>query len=124
MSVEIVDLTPTLVGGAIKWQMCYTNKNQCQPAAPYPAIDLAYNAQNNLIVFQIVNDQTGLDVKFASDPIWIQPNTKPQAPVVNPHNQIKNVMPGGGKSLAFIDENTGNSMLLKYQLNFQDKDHN
>ena len=88
MSVEIVDLTPTLVAGSVRWQMCYTNKSQCEPAAPYPTIDLAYNSQNNLIVFQIVNDQTGLDIKFANDPIWIQPNNKPQAPVVNPQTAM------------------------------------
>ena len=128
MPLQKFEATPTLANGQVVWTLCYTNPNpdQCgNTKATYPDVNLPQNDANQNFQFKIVNDNTGLNIQFAStNPLWIQQGGQPTGPVVN--GQITNVSGNSTKVLTFNDLNTLPSptspspVVLSYQLNFTD----
>lgn len=116
--------TPTFSNGQVtSWQLCYTKGTapDCgngKSSSPYPKIDFAKGTSDHHISISIAN---GNGITFAqSNPLWIQPDTKPTGPVVAPTSQINpaKIEGAGTTKLSFQDKNS-EQMLLKYQLNFQ-----
>src|SRR6185369_1968383 len=113
--------TPTFDsnGSVTSWQLCY-NGNACgdgKSSSPYPKVDLAKGTGDHTIKIDIAN---GNGITFAqSNPLWIQPDTKPLCPIVAPTSQINptQITGAGTTSLKFHDKNS-DAMILKYQLNF------
>ena len=113
--------TPTFDsnGSVTSWQLCY-NGNACgdgKSSSPYPKVDLAKGTGDHTIKIDIAN---GNGITFAqSNPLWIQPDTKPLGPIVAPTSQINptQITGAGTTSLKFHDKNS-DAMILKYQLNF------
>lgn len=124
MTLRKFEATPTLQNGQVVWKLCYTNPNpdQCGTTnATYPDVTVATGIVNEPFQFKIVNDNTGLDIKFAdSNPLWVQQGAKPTGPGVDP--QIPQAPGGAGtKVLTFVDLNDNQGQIvLKYQLNFTD----
>lgn len=120
------EATPTLENGEVVWTLCYTDPkpDRCGSKANYPDVDVPKNSGAQPFQFKIVNDKTGLDIKFSSDPIWVQANSKPTGPVVD--GQIGNIAGKSSKTLTFVDQNSLPSssqptpVTLTYQLNFTD----
>jgi hypothetical protein len=119
--------TPTFANGQVTgWQLCYkkaTSANDCgdgKTSSPYPKLDFMSGSGGHQIKIDIAN---GNGITFAqSNPLWIQPNTKPTGPIVAPTDQIdpSKITGGGTTTLKFHDANTNTTLLLmKYQLNFQ-----
>lgn len=113
--------TPTIQNGQVTgWQLC-DPKAICgtgKGSSPYPKIDLAKGTGDHTIKIDIVN---GNGITFAqTNPLWIQQDTKPTAPVVSPTSQIdpSKISGAGTTSLKFKDANT-EAMSLKYALQFQ-----
>jgi len=116
--------TPTFENGQVtSWQLCYTKGTAptCgtgKSSSPYPKIDFAKGTSDHHIVISIAN---GNGITFAqSNPLWIQPDTKPTSPIVSPTSQINpaKIEGAGTTKLSFQDKNS-EAMTLKYQLNFQ-----
>lgn len=116
--------TPTFENGQVtSWQLCYTKGTapDCgngKSSSPYPKIDFAKGTTDHHIVISIAN---GNGITFAqTNPLWIQPDTKPTGPIVAPTSQINpaKIEGAGTTKLSFQDKNT-EQMMLKYQLNFQ-----
>jgi len=119
------DLTakPTFENGQVtSWQLCNktTASSECgdgKSSSPYPKLEFLKGSGGHNIKVTI---EDGNGITFAStNPLWIQPNTKPTAPIVAPTSQINptQITGGGTTTLKFHDKNTDN-ILLKYQLNF------
>jgi hypothetical protein len=121
------DLTakPTFENGQVtSWQLCY-NKGTAPAAcgdgkssAPYPKVDLPKGTTDHHISITIAD---GNGITFAqTNPLWIQQDTKPTAPIVSPTSQINpaKIQGAGTTKLSFQDKNS-EAMTLKYQLNFQ-----
>ena len=130
MPTQKFEATPTLKNGTLEWKLCHTSPGptKCgETKATYPYVDLGQNSGVHKFEFEITNDQTGLGIKFANDPLWIALGTQPTGPAVDA--QIENVcVADGGTELKFDDKNTKPNLndpaavVLKYQLNFVDKD--
>lgn len=126
------EATPTLVAGKVSWKLCYLPQGKpkdCGNAkSPFPDVVLGYNQGAYWFKYKIVGDQTGLGIKFSSDPIWIANGTQPTGPGID--SQIDNVSVTPQGELKFRDKNDkpdeydGDPVILKYQLNFVDKDEN
>jgi hypothetical protein len=118
--------TPTFENGQVtSWQLCYKSgstataaSTQCgdgKSSSPYPKLDFAKGSGDHNIKIDIAN---GNGITFAqTNPLWIQPDTKPTSPIVQPTSQISQITGAGTTSLTFHDKNS-DAMLLKYQLNF------
>ena len=118
--------TPTVENGqVVSWQLCYkppatttATATQCgdgKSSSPYPKLDFAKGTGDHNIKIDIAN---GNGITFAqTNPLWIQPDTKPTSPIVQPTSQISQINGAGTTSLSFHDKNS-DAMLLKYQLNF------
>ena len=116
--------TPTFENGQVtSWQLCHktastatATSTQCgdgKSSSPYPKLDFAKGSGDHNIKIDIAN---GNGITFAqTNPIWIQPTTKPTGPIVD--SQINQITGAGTTSLSFHDKNS-DAMLLKYQLNF------
>ncbi len=130
MPTQNFEATPTLKGGKVSWKLCHTNPNPdvCGDSkATYPDIILGRGTGKHTIEFKITNDQTDLGIKFANDPVWIKKGAQPTGPGVDP--QIETPMGKGTPVLTFVDKNSKpdkaepGDYVLKYQLNFVDKDN-
>jgi hypothetical protein len=118
--------TPTFENGQVTgWQLCYRSaatstsaSTQCgdgKSSSPYPKLDFTKGSGDHNIKIDIAN---GNGITFAqTNPLWIQPDTKPTSPIVQPTSQISQISGAGTTSLSFHDKNS-DAMLLKYQLNF------
>jgi len=121
--------TPTIENGQVtSWQLCYKSSStatavstQCgdgKSSAPFPKLNFAKGTGDHTIKIDIAG---GNGIVFAqTNPLWIQPDTKPTSPVVAPTSQINpaQIQGGGTTTLKFHDKNS-EAMILKYQLNFQ-----
>jgi hypothetical protein len=127
------EATPTLnTNGKVSWKLCYINPPdppKCGTTkADYPNIELVQDSGKNTIKFVITGDQTNLGIKFANDPLWIKKGSQPTGPVVN--GQIESLKGHGTPELTFVDKNSKpdkadpSPYVLKYRLNFIDKDNN
>jgi len=131
MGQQSFTATPTLQDGEVAWTLCYSpppppnQPQQCGNGtanSPYPYVTLQKDSGSNPFQFTIANDQTGLGIQFASaNPLCVAGGTKPTCPSSNP--QIQPPGGGGTKVLTFVYLNTDKS-LLKYVLNFTDKNGN
>ncbi|MFL6728800.1 MAG: hypothetical protein ACJ8D6_01470 [Sphingomicrobium sp.] len=113
--------TPTIVNGQVtEWKLC-DGKTTCgtgKTSSPYPKIELKKGSTDHSITIQI---DEGNGITFAqTNPLWIQQDTKPTAPVVAPTSQIdpSKISGGGTTTLKFKDANT-EAMTLKYALQFE-----
>jgi hypothetical protein len=104
------------------------NPDDCGTSkATYPDITLPKGSGKHTIIFKITDDQTGLGIKFAGDPLWIKKGSQPTGPGIDP--QIETPMGMGTSELTFVDKNSKpdkaepGAYVLKYQLNFVDKDN-
>ena len=128
MGLQKFEATPTVVNGQVVWTLCYTNPNpdQCGDSkATYPDVVVPQNNGDQPFQYKIVNDNTGLNIQFASEnPVWVQANSQPTGPGVN--SQVHKLAGGGQKTLTFTDKNSLPSstqpapLTLTYQLNFTD----
>ena len=115
--------TATLNNGVVEWELCRTDldTDRCgKDINTYPSVIVPEGKNNAKFEFVIV-DKTNLGVKFASNPIWIQQDTKPTGPIL--HEQIPSASVEGKETntLKFKDKNDNpNGLFLKYQLNFTD----
>jgi hypothetical protein len=115
-------VTPTVTNGQTSWNLCLEKGSTCDQSAA--ANVNVGNVQNPSFKFKI-NDSSG-QFTFAPDtpppnqdgPLWIQFGSKPTAYVVD--GQINTPNGGGSTSLNFVDKNTDQGV-LKYRLNFVDK---
>lgn len=128
MPAQLITVTPsTGPGGKIDWELCHKAPKKadvCGKQNNYPDIILGKNSGQNAgdQVFTVkINDKHNLGIKFSSDPLWIQADTKPKSPVID-SSQIHSVTPGA-KQLIFKDKNDGGPVTLVYQLNFVDADN-
>ena len=131
MPTQNFEATPTLnTSGKVSWKLCHTNPNPdvCGVSkSTYPDITLGRGSGKHTIEFAITGDQTGLGIKFASDPLWIKKGSQPTGPGVD--SQIETLMGNGTTALSFFDKNSKPDQanpapyVLKYQLNFVDKDN-
>ena len=122
---------PTLdKSGQVSWELCHTTPNPdvCGDSkATYPDITLPRGSGKHTITFKITDDQTGLGIKFANDPVWIKKGSQPTGPGIDP--QIETPNGQGTTVLTFVDKNSKpnkadpSAYVLKYQLNFVDKDN-
>ncbi len=122
MPAQIITVTPSKGNGnKIDWTMCHTAPGKtevCSPKNVYPPITVGQNSGSNAgaQVFTVtINDVNKLGITYSSDPLWIQANSKPKSPVIDP--QIFDVTPSPTK-LIFKDKNDGGPVTLVYQLNF------
>src|SRR5688572_30756839 len=86
--------------GKVSWTLCHMNPNPptCGDSkATYPDITLAKGSGKHTITFKIANDQTGLGIKFAGDPLWIKKGSQPTGPGVD--SQIETPMGMGTSEL-------------------------
>ncbi len=96
-----VRLTPLGNSTSTDWQVDYGKKGSSDPAN-YPVVQLPANTGPYLIHFKLVGNPA---VKFAGDPIAIQPGAKPVAPGVD--GQITAVVASSdGRDLFILDKNT------------------
>lgn len=113
--------TPTFDNGQVTgWQLCYkqTDCGTGRSSSPYPKLDFTQGSGDHTIKISIAN---GNGITFAqTNPLWIQPGTKPTGPIVAPTSQINpsKITGAGTTELKFHDKNS-DAMTLKYQLNFQ-----
>jgi hypothetical protein len=117
MQAHLIEVTPTMTSGGIEWMLCNKDNNACGGPPNYPSMDLAPNSGTQVIIVSI-NDPSNLGINFAKkaeDAIWIQPNTKPTAPVIAPVDQVS--VTATSKTLIITDKNL-DPMTLKYRLNF------
>ena len=130
MPTQNFEATPTLKSGKVSWKLCHTNPDPdvCgNSKATYPDITLGRGTGKHTIEFTITNDQTGLGIKFSDDPLWIKKGGQPTGPVIDP--QIEPPTGKGTAVLSFVDKNSKpdkadpGEYVLKYQLNFVDKDN-
>ena len=131
MPTQNFEAKPTLdKSGNVSWTLCHMNPNpdKCGVSkATYPDITLGRGTGKHTIEFKITNDQTGLGIKFADDPLWIKKGGQPTGPGVDP--QIEPPTGKGTSVLTFVDKNSKPDQadpgpyVLKYQLNFVDKDN-
>ena len=125
------EVTPTIRNGKVSWELCFLG-----PANPPNQVGCGTKANVYVPVGHAsqtfkytINDNTGLDLSFApkpppagnDGPIWIQFGAKPTAAVKS--DEISIPVGAGQKELNFIDRND-KAGVLKYQLNFIDKDGN
>jgi hypothetical protein len=122
MPAQNITVTPSKGNGnKIDWTMCHTAPGKtelCSSKNVFPAINVGTNSGTNAgaQVFTVtINDVNKLGITFSSDPLWIQANSKPKAPVIDA--QIFDVTPNPAK-LIFKDKNDGGPVTLVYQLNF------
>lgn len=135
MSQVRLEAIPTIQNSeVVGWELCLKDppkQDVCGDGSaqrPYPVVDLGGNPTNSASVIHIKIAENDLGVVFAQNrpdgdgPLWIQRNTKPTAFVIGPSDQIPRikVTGGGSKNLQFVDNNSGDAMTLKYQLNFID----
>ena len=131
MANQDFEARPTLdSNGKVSWTLCHMNPNpdDCgNSKATYPDITLPKGSGKHTITFKITGDQTGLDIKFAGDPVWIKKGSQPTGPGVD--SQIETPIGQGTTVLTFVDKNSKpdkadpGAYVLKYQLNFVDKDN-
>lgn len=124
MPGNLIEFVPTLTNGVIAWQACYTKSGSppepCQGPPNYAPVTLDKGNVDQVFVFSI-KDTSNLGVKFApsvDQALWIQPNTKPTGPVIQPQGQIVSASRVNDTMLVFLDKNNGANQLLKYRLNF------
>lgn len=113
--------TPTIENGQVTgWKLC-DEKATCgtgKSSSPYPKIDFAKGSGDHNIKIDIAN---GNGITFAKEnPLWIQQDTKPPAPIVSPTSQIDpaKISGAGTTTLKFKDSNS-EAMTLKYSLHFE-----
>lgn len=123
---EMLEARPTLGDdGQVSWELCYKappgGQDQCGDSeASYPPVELDAKSGPHMFHVSITNDNTGLGIKFANEPIWIRKDDKPTASVVD--SQIDNITGAGTTQLNFRDTNSNlDPILLKYRLNFVDQ---
>jgi hypothetical protein len=130
MPTQSFEATPTLKNGKVTWKLCHKNPDpdDCGVSkATYPDITLVRGSGKHTIEFTITNDQTGLGIKFANEPVWIKKGAQPTGPGVD--SQIEPPTGNGTTVLTFVDKNSKPDQqdpapyVLKYQLNFVDKDN-
>jgi hypothetical protein len=116
--------TPDIENGqVVGWELCHNvpTKKDCgtgKTSSPYPKLEFDGGSGDHNIKINII---AGNGITFAqSNPLWIQPNVKPPGPIVAPITQIDpaKIKGAGTTELKFHDANSGDGMLLKYQLNF------
>jgi hypothetical protein len=127
---QIFEATPTLAGNKVKWKLCHTNPDpdECgESNGTYPDVILGANKGGYDFQFKIVNDQTGLGIKFAAtNPISIKKG-EPSGP--GTEKQIDQVGLNGTNVLNFKDKNSmpnrdhPNPVVLDYQLNFTNQNN-
>jgi hypothetical protein len=133
MPAQGITVTPAkATGGNIVWELCHKAPSKpevCGDATKgYPPVILGHNSGTNSgdQVFTVtINDVNKLGINFSSDPLWIQPNSKPKSHVID-QTQIFGVTPvppAAPTKLIFKDKNDGNPVKLVYQLNFVGADH-
>src|SRR5689334_8012646 len=116
------EVTPTVNGGTVTWQLCLAGGKSCGLQAN---VDVGH-AKNPSFKYTI-NDASG-QFAFAPNPnptapnndgpIWIQFGTKPTTKVVDSQISVPNG--AGQKVLTFNDKNHDAGVLM-YRLNFVDK---
>lgn len=136
MPTQRFEARPTLEKtGNVSWELCHMNPSpptsppKCGDSkATYPDVFLVRNTGKHKFEFNITQDQTGLEIKFANDPLWIEQGAQPTQAVVD--SQIENIKGKGTSELKFDDKNSKPDpgdpapVVLKYQLNFVDKNNN
>lgn len=131
MPMQRFEARPTLEkDGSVTWELCHMNPTPdvCGKSKDtYPDVDLGKGSGAHTFKFAITNDKTGLGIKFSDDPLWIGRGTQPSGPGIDP--QIETPAGNGTPVLTFVDKNSLPDALhpapvvLKYQLNFVDKDN-
>ena len=131
MPTQNFQAKPTLdKSGNVSWELCHTNPNpdDCGDSkATYPDITLGKGTGKHTIKFTITDDKTGLGIKFSDEPLWIKKGGQPTGPSGDP--QIEPPTGNGTQLLTFVDKNSKpdkadpGPYVLKYQLNFLDKDN-
>lgn len=119
MPAQLITVTPSAAkNGQIEWTLCHKapqKAEMCGTSNGYPDVVLAKGSGQHVFTVNI-NDPENLGISFSTDPLWIQPNSKPTKHVIDA-NQIVAVAPGA-KKLVFTDKNKGKPVDLIYQLNF------
>lgn len=121
MTQKTLNLTPTKdADGIVNWTMCIQG-GACSPGPnQFPPVNLSKGVADVKFTMNIVNDHTGMDIKFApTDPLWVQQGAKPKGPGLD--TQIYDLSGGNTKILTFKDANNNHvPATLTYQLNFVD----
>ena len=114
-NVQDVTLDPITGPPGHDWKMNHKGQSGSDPGS-YPHISLAPDSGPWLIHFTINNP--GSSIKFAADPIWVQPNSKPTGPIIDSQIVAKAVS-SDGKELFVLDKNDNpNAQALYYRLQF------
>lgn len=115
MNVQEVTLDPLAGGPGHNWKVSHGGQSGSDPST-YPAITLTPGSGPWLIHFTIQNH--GSNITFDSDPIWVQPASKPASHTIDP--QITAVVPSSdGKELFVLDKNDNpTQQTLYYSLQF------
>lgn len=121
MTTVTLDFTPTKdASGVVNWTMCIKGGACSNGPNQFPAVDVNHGNADVKFTANIVNDHTGMGIKFApTNPIWVQQGAKPTGPGVD--TQIYDISNSVPTTLKFTDANCNhNSTTLSYQLNFVD----
>jgi len=115
MNVQEVTLDPLAGGPGHNWKISHGSQSGSDPST-YPAITLDPGSGPWLIHFVIHNQ--GNSITFGSDPIWVQPNTKPTSHIID--SQINGIVPSSDvKELFVLDKNDNPAQqTLYYSLQF------
>ena len=114
-NVQEVTLDPLNGGVGNNWTVNHGGHSGSTPGT-YPEVSLLKDSGPWIIHFKINNP--GNNIKFAADPIWAQPNSKPTSPILD--SQINGwVASSDGKELFVLDKNDNPSgQKLYYSLQF------
>ena len=125
MANQTLDFTPTKnADGTVSWSLCIKGGACGTGTDPFPAVYVHHGNADVKFDANIVNDQTGMGIKFApTNPIWVQQGAKPTGPGVD--TQIYDISNSVPTTLKFTDANCNHGdVVLKYQLNFVDSGGN
>lgn len=114
-NVQEVTLDPLNGGPGNNWTVHHGGQSGSTPST-YPEVSLVKDSGPWIIHFKI--NSPGNNITFSSDPIWVQPGSKPTSHTIDPQiNAVK--ASADGKELFILDKNDNpNGQQLFYSLQF------